>query len=443
MLSVIFTIVSFVFVLGVMILVHEFGHFAAAKLLGIRVETFSIGFGPRLIGFRKGDTDYRIALLPLGGYVKMTGENPDETITGAPDEFISRPKLHRLAVILAGPIMNIVLAVALFAVYFMAGAQVEAYKSEPALIGVVSKDGPAEKAGLRIGDRIVQIDGKSNPTWEDVELAIITSPRQPVGLAIERDGRTLDMQITPETVETMEAGFIGVGPLLPHSIARVEPNSPAAKADLRPGDEIMEVAAPDGKTASGYYAIVDLVRRSASQPLIYRIRRGAEVLEKTIRPVEMQGGVRTGYFPRFRTIERKYGPVGAVWESIVQNYKMTILTYRVLGRILTGRASIKSMSGPIDIARLSGSFAAEGTLPLMQFMAIVSLNLAVFNLLPIPVLDGGVIALLLVEAVIGRDLSLKVKERIFHVGYIFLIMLMGVVLFNDIAKNVPTAWFGK
>lgn len=443
MLSVIFTIVSFVFVLGVMILVHEFGHFAAAKLLGIRVETFSIGFGPRLIGFRKGDTDYRIALLPLGGYVKMTGENPDETITGSPDEFLSRPKVHRLAVILAGPIMNIVLAVGLFAVYFMAGAQVEAYKSEPALIGVVSKDGPAEKAGLRIGDRIVQIDGKSDPTWEDVELAIITSPRQAVSLAIEREGRTLEMEITPETVETMEAGYIGVGPLLPHSIARVEPNSPAAKADLRSGDEIIEVAAPDGKRASGYYAIVELVRRSVSQPLIYRIRRGDEVLEKTIRPIEMQGGVRTGYFPRFRTIERKYGPVSAVWESIVQNYKMTLLTYRVLGRILTGRASIKSMSGPIDIARLSGSFAAEGTLPLMQFMAIVSLNLAVFNLLPIPVLDGGVIALLLVEAVIGRDLSLKVKERIFHVGYIFLIMLMGVVLFNDIAKNLPTAWFGK
>lgn len=441
--SILFTILSFVFVLGVMILVHEFGHFAAAKLLRIRVETFSIGFGPRLFGFRKGNTDYRIALLPLGGYVKMTGENPDETITGSPEEFLSRPKTHRLAVILAGPLMNVALAVLLLTAYFVVGAQVPAYKSQPAVIGVVAPGAPADQAGILPNDKIVRLEGKQDPTWEDVELAVLTSPRQELRLVVERDGQLIEKTVVPKVIEEVEAGYIGVGPFVPQKVGRVEPGTPAARAGLQAGDEVIQVTNPTGKAASGYYAITELARQSQGIPLIYKVKRGETVLEMTIVPTDIAGQVRTGFIAEFQMVTRKFGPLEALRESLFQNYKMTLLTYRVLGKILTGRASIKSMSGPIDIARLSGTFAAEGALSLINFMAIISLNLAIFNLLPIPILDGGVMALILVEALIGRDLSLKAKERIFQLGFIFLVLLMGVVLFNDIAKNLPAGWLGR
>lgn len=427
-----------VVVLGVMIFVHELGHYLMAKFLGIRVEVFSLGFGPRLVGFQKGHTDYRISGIPLGGYVKMRGENYDEDLTGSDDEFLSRPKTHRLAVAIAGPFMNIAMAVVLLAGIYMAGIQVPVYLSQPPVIGYVAEKSPAADAGLQEGDRILSVGGTQTPDWESEQLAVATDPGQTVPIEILRGGRTFERLVHIAEEPRTGAGFLGVYP--PSNglfVAGVEPDGPAMQAGLQKNDVIEAVASKEKKVEDGN-AILNLISKSEGQPLEFTIKRDSNTLTRTITPVETNGkaiiGIQAGPSPDLETQTERYGPLTALRQSIERNYQMTVLTFRIVGKLVTGTTSIRMMSGPIDIARFSGQAASEGPLALIGLMSLISLQLGIFNLLPIPILDGGMIALLFIEAVIGRDLSLKAKERIFQVGFIFLILLMSVVIFNDIAK---------
>lgn len=433
------TIGAFIFVLGIMIFIHELGHYLMAKYLGIRVEVFSLGFGPRLFGFRKGETDYRVSLLPLGGYVKMSGEHYDENLTGSPDEFLSRPKSHRFAVAIAGPLMNLGLAVALLSVNYMMGVNVPEYLSQPAVIGHIRPDSPAQEAGLQMGDTIVAINQTRTPSWQDVELAVATSPNQTLLLTVQRGDEVLRKEVTVGEAAGSGVGTIGISPPVLNVVTSVEPGSPAAEAGLRAGDAILEVFT-GAQAARELNQILALITAHEGTPLTFRIRRDQQVLEKTITPVEMEGRTRIG-IGIGETIDsplrlEKYGLFQALGKSLRSNYQMTVLTFQVVGKLLTGQASLRMMSGPIEIAKYSGQAASLGAAQLMAFMAMVSLQLGLLNLFPIPVLDGGIIALLAVEAVLGRDISLKVKERILQAGFIFLVLLMGIVIFNDIAKNL-------
>ncbi|MEJ2078849.1 MAG: RIP metalloprotease RseP [Acidobacteriota bacterium] len=425
-------------VLGVMIFVHELGHYLMAKFLGIRVEVFSLGFGPRLVGFQKGDTDYRISGVPLGGYVKMKGENWDEDLTGSEDEFLSRPKLHRLAVAVAGPFMNVAMAVVLLAVIYMAGIQVPVYLSQPPIIGYVAGNSPAEDAGLQQGDRILSVGGTQTPDWESEQLAVATDPGQTVPIEILREGRTFERLVHIAEEPRTGAGFLGVYPPSKGlTVGGVEPDGPAQKAGLQKGDIIEAVQSQGTKVEDGT-AILSMIAKSQGQALEFTIKRGRQTLTRTVTPMESDGksmiGIAVGPSPEFETQTERYGPLTAFRQAVERNYQMTILTFRIVGKLITGETSIRMMSGPIDIARFSGEAASAGPLALIGLMSLISLQLGIFNLLPIPILDGGMIALLFIEAVIGRDLSLKAKERIFQVGFIFLILLMSVVIFNDIAK---------
>lgn len=431
------TLLAFIFVLGVMIFVHELGHYAVARYLGIRVDVFSLGFGPRLAGFRRGETDYRVSLLPLGGYVKMAGENYDESFTGSGDEFLARPKRHRFAVAVAGPLMNIVLAVLLLAATYTMGVRVLTYRSGPAEVGAVADGSPAEAAGIQVRDTIVAIDGDEVSTWQDAEIAIATSPGQSLRLTLDRGGNRIDKRVLVAAAsERGEVGTIGVEPWIPFLITGTIEGSPAQAAGLKPGDEILEVRGENGSVDEPS-AISPFVSEREGEPLLFKLRRGEEFLEATIRPAQIDGRVLIGVErgPPFHV--EKYGIVESLARSIRRNGELVLLTGHIIGKIVTGRASLRMMSGPIDIARYSGAAAAGGLIPLMGLMALVSLNLGILNLLPIPVLDGGLIAMLAIEGLIGRDLSLKVKERIFQAGFIFLVLLMGVILFNDLAKNLP------
>ena len=449
------TILAFIVVLGIVITVHEFGHFAMAKLLKIRVITFPLGFGPRLVGFTRGGTEYRISPIPLGGYVKMAGETFDEERQGAPDEFLSHPKGHRLLVALAGPVMNVLLAVIIVATAYMQGMVVPRYIRAPAIVGPIQPNSSARRAGLQSGDRVISVNGNEVNTWQSMEIALGTAPRETLRVTVERGTRRLDLRLDPPQSEGIDADSLGFKYMIPRTIVRdLDPNSAAKKAGLRIGDEILSVQG-GGRAGRGFDQILNIISESKGVPLQFEVRRPAslpnpdasweEILEGlqrnitiqqiTITPVEDKGRVIAGFFTEIPTDRERYGLVGSLVQSVRYNYEIAVITYKVIGRIFTGRASVKTISGPIEIANVAGSAARTGSGRLFfSFVGLLSLNLGIFNLLPIPILDGGVIFLLLIETLIGRDLSLRIKEKIVQVGFVFLILLMGFVVINDLLK---------
>lgn len=432
-------ILWFVVVLGIMIFIHELGHHLVAKWLGIRVEVFSLGFGHRLFGFKYGDTDYRVSAIPLGGYVKMKGENYDENLEGGAEEFLSRPKLHRFAVAAAGPAMNLALAVVLLASTYLVGVPVPVYLSEPAVVGHIVAESPAAEAGIETQDRILSVGGEPTPTWEALHLAVATSPGQVVSIQFERQGRRMEKIVQIAEDGSTGTGYVGILPETVTYVSAVEPGSPADAAGLQGGDMILS-ARLDDITASDHESILTLIAESQGHEIILEIERQGQTFQQAIVPTEIDGRTRVGVVigPTARSAIRieRYGLIESLGRSVERNYQMAMLTFSIVRKLLTGETSLKMMSGPIEIARFSGQAASQGWLQLVGFMALISLQLGLFNLFPIPILDGGVILLLAIEGILGRDLSLKVKERIFQVGLIFLVLLMSIVIFNDISKNI-------
>jgi len=425
---------AFVFALGVIIFVHESGHLAMAKALGIRVLAFSLGFGKRIWGFEHNGTEYKVSLVPLGGYVQLGGENVEDELTGAPDEFLSRPRWQRALVYLAGPAMNFVLSIVLVGVVFMAGTDVAVLGEVPAVVGTVEVDSPAAAAGLQAGDRIVRAGGKEVERWGEVLFAISTAPEQPVELTVDRGGEILDLTVVPIKVEKYEFGYAGVYPeLLPH-VSRVVEGSPAEAAGFAAGDEIRAV---DGRSIADAADFVSYIQPRADEPIRVTVLRQGTPVDLDVVPRAEEGkdaliGVGLSY-----TVS--YPPARAFIESARYNYQITEQIVAVLGRIFTGRLAAKSaLSGPIEIAAQSGAAARRGFGDLLFLMGLISTSIAVLNLFPIPVLDGGQLFLLLIEAVMRRDLSLKVKERINQVGFVLIMMLMVTVLYFDLVKNIPS-----
>jgi regulator of sigma E protease len=450
------TILAFIVVLGITITVHEFGHFAMAKLIKIRFLIFSLGFGPRLFGFMRGGTEYRLSPIPLGGYVKMAGETFDEDRKGEPDEFLSHPKWHRFLVAVSGPFMNILLAVVILAVTYMYGVYVPRYPSEPAIVGPVAANSSAKRAGLQTGDRILSVNNNRTKTWEDLEIALGTAPREALDMRVSRDTDVLQLHFElPQDLDgQLDSNALGFKfPLSKTVVYSVDEDSPAQKGGLKAGDEILSVSG-NGKTGTDYSQILNIISESKGVPLTFKIRRPlvnppkdkiwestesaeARILNLSITPKEEDGHVLIGFFPDYPADLQKFGVIGALTQSVRRNYDLSSLTFRIIGRIFKGSASVRTLSGPIEIARMSGSAARTGSARLFfGFLGLISLQLGVFNLLPIPILDGGVIALLLVEGVMRRDLSLGLKEKIVQVGFVFLILLMGFVVFNDLSKII-------
>jgi regulator of sigma E protease len=433
-------VVSMAIVLGFMILIHEFGHYAAAKAFGVRVHTFSIGFGKRLWGFRRGDTDYRISALPLGGYVKMAGENPLEGRTGEADEFMSHPRWQRFVIAIAGPAMNILLAIGLLTVVYMVHYERPEFFDEPAVIGWIQDHSPAAKAGIQQGDRIVRIDGAHNPTWEDVLLKLMETPNHPIDLAVQRGNEVLEKQLKPDAATNDDFGNIGWEPEQTITVAELEPNMPAIKSGLQVNDRIIAL---DGKPIRARLAIRHYLQQTGGKRVNVTVIRNGQELHFTMTPVHKDEGGQNGYWLGFlmsgpSTRVAKLSFPKALDESIQQNKKFSLLIVDLIGKLVEHQASIKQMEGPIGIARATGEAAREpGWTPLLGLTSMISLNLGIFNLLPIPILDGGVILLLLIEAVIRRDISIRIKERIYQTAFVFLILFAAVVIYNDLMKALP------
>jgi regulator of sigma E protease len=436
--SFLIAVVSMAVVLGIMILVHELGHFAAAKYFGVRVEVFSIGFGKRLAGFRRGDTDYRISALPLGGYVKMAGENPLESRSGAPDEFMSHPRWQRFVIAFAGPAMNIILAVALLTGVFMVRYEHPIYLDQPAVIGWVLENSPAAKSGVEQGDRIVRIDGIQNPTWEDVILKVVTSPRQPVDVAIQRGNQIFEKQIQPDVEGTEQYGNVGWLPDQPITVTELEPNMPAAKAGIQVGDDLVAV---NDVPMRSLFSVIHYLQQNKDKPVAVTIVRNGQQMKYTIAPALIdengQRNYRLGFHSEPVHIDKLPFPQ-ALRRSIQENKRYSVLIVDLVEKMVQRKVSMKQIEGPIGIARASGDAARQpGWTPLLSLMAMISLNLGVFNLLPIPILDGGIILLLIIESVIRRDISVRIKERIYQTAFVFLVLFAVMVIYNDLMKALP------
>jgi len=432
-----YSFAAFIFVLGVLVFVHELGHFLVARWLGVRVITFSVGFGPKLFSFRRGDTEYALSILPLGGYVKMAGENPDDPQTGARDEFLSRPKWDRFRILLAGPVMNILLSVVLMTIVLAQGAQVPAFQDDPVDVGVVEKGSPAERGGIRPGDRIVKVGSMGVATWQQFYMTIGGRAGQDVPITLLREGHETVLRVTPDATTKMKIGDIGVLPNVHPSIRTVEGNSPAEKAGIRAGDVVLalngEPITFSGQLSAG-------IKKFPEQPITIRVKRTAAELDIVVTP-RRQGSVGiigVGILDPFKLVQP--GPLEAVKLSVEKNVEFGTMILQVLGGLFTRETSPRQLMGPVAIAQMSGDYAAAGWIALFTFMASLSLNLGLLNLLPIPVLDGGHIFIMAIEGLVRRDFSFKVKERLLMAGFVLLMMLMVTVVFNDLSRF---AWFER
>jgi regulator of sigma E protease len=425
--------------IGVMILIHELGHFCAARFFNVRVETFSFGFGPRLFGFRRGETDFRFSLILFGGYVKMTGEQAGEDGVEDPRAFLAKPRWQRLFIVFAGPAMNVVLAVALLTGLFLFHFPKLVDPNAASTVGHVLPDSPAARAGVREGDRIVRVDGVADPSWEDIQVKEFASAQRPLPLVIERQGRQIPLLVTPELDPRTGVGHAGWSEENEIQIAAFVPGVPnAEQAGLRPGDILLAV---NGQAVRSTQRLHEALKASQGQPVEILFSRQGVRDKAMVQPAynTLQGPGRwmigVQLEPRYVLIQLPLGQ--AFLESVRQNVRYGSLIYQFLRGIVERRMSPRSLEGPIRIAQLSGEAAREGPGAFVGLMAMVSLNLAIFNLLPIPILDGGVILLLLVEMIMRRDLSLQVKEAVFKLGFVFLMVVVAFVLYNDISKILP------
>ena len=426
------TPVTFLFVLGVLIFVHEFGHFLVARWHGVRVLTFSLGFGPKLLKFRRGDTEYCVSAVPLGGYVKLAGETVQDDRQGAPDEFLSKSKWVRFQVYLAGPIMNLLLAVIVLAFVLSRGADMPLYQSSVPVIGSVKTDSVAEKAGIQAGDRIVSVNGKLLSTWDELSLAVLPKAGRELTIVIDRGGAQRELKVVPAAESKYEIGTLGVGPVLRPQISEVLPGTPADRGGFQRGDVLLVV---DGQAGLDRLQIIKEIESHGPNPMVFTIERNGQSRDVTIVPEGAAGSSKAGL--RIYPYEtRRVDPTifEAFSLSLKQNWEATVMIGETVAGLFKREVPMRQLMGPVAIAELSGSAAQLGWISVFELMAMLSLNLGLLNLLPVPVLDGGQIAILAVEGLFRRDMSLKVKERILLAGAALIVLLMVTVIYNDIAR---------
>jgi regulator of sigma E protease len=401
--------------------------------VGVRVITFSLGFGPKILKFTRGDTEYCVSAIPLGGYVKMAGENPDDQRSGQADEFLSKTKWQRFQVLIMGPVMNIVLAVIVLAVVLaQGGAHVAAYRDEAPVVGVVERGSPAERSGLMPGDRILLVGSDRVDTWEDLLIRVAPKANRNIVLTVLRDGRNMTVTVTPEAEGRFEIGRLGVLPANTHPIVdSVIEGGPAEKAGLMAKDRIV---AFDGEPMVFTRQLIDAIQANAGKTVDVRVQRVNETLTLQATPVRRGSLGMMDMRLTDRVKSFTPGPLEAVKLSVEENIESSGLIFRTLGGFFTGETSVRQLQGPVGIAQLSGESASEGWIPLFSLMAMLSINLGILNLMPIPVLDGGHILILLMEGIARRDFSRRVKEQMLLAGFVVLMMLMVTVIYNDLTR---------
>jgi len=429
-------VIPLLITLGVLVFVHELGHFLVARWHGVRCLTFALGFGPKLLQTKRGDTVYCICAFPLGGYVKMAGmaESADDKPEGKPDEFPSKTKWQRVQILLAGPVMNGILAVVVMTVVLYQGAEVPVYPEQPPVVGSVAEDSPAAAAGIRPGDRILSVAGREVDTWEEMILSVVLRADRETEVVLRRDGGAHTVQVTPAALGRYDAGDLGVGPVTTPQVTSIASttSSVAQDAGIQVGDVIEAI---DGREVT-LASLIEEINASAGTSRTLLVRRDGARRDIVVTPLLVGdvGMIGVALSPiEVRVVEP--GPFEAFTLSLEQNYEWSGLIFQTLWGLVTGEVSVKQLSGPVGIAQLSGDAAARGWVEFFALMAMISINLGILNLLPIPVLDGGHIFILAMEGVSRREFSLQLKERLMFVGLALILTLMVTVMYNDLTRT--------
>jgi regulator of sigma E protease len=440
-------LVGVAIVLGVLILVHEWGHFIVARLFGVRVDVFSIGFGPRLFGWKRGATDYRVSAIPLGGYVRMAGQDPMEidsakdapAPTGAPDELMSKSRWQRALISLAGPVVNLLFPVLLLTgFYAVKGKPYLPYVKLPVQVVALPANAPSGPGALNVGDKIVVVDGTKVSTWEQADKVVrAIIPGTSFSVEVERNGSRLTVNLTaPPKDSDQWSQIFGYQPIEP-VIDDVAAGGPAEKAGLSAADRVLSV---NGEEVQWWGQFVTRMRATNGTPVLLKIERDQKTLTINVAPEKVtlpQGEtvyvIGVGPLEEFRPIPfaQSFALAG---ESTLETMEETV---GVVGKLLSGRVSVKQLQSVVGISRAAGQAVHKGPSAVLSLMVLISVNLGILNLLPIPILDGGNILLLAIEGGLRRDLSMAFKERFVQVGLVFLLVLFAIVMYNDVARLFP------
>lgn len=434
---------AFIGGLAALIFVHELGHFLAARKFGVVVEKFSLGFGPKIFGFTSGGTEYLLSAIPLGGYVKMKGEDYETDSLKQEGSFAGAPVMHRLVIAFAGPLFNILFAIAIYWVVYLAGVQTLGL-----VTGTIRPESPALAAGLQIGDKIVEIDGQKVKYWDQLQKIVHTSPGKSLDFQIERESSLLNFAITPVSEETTDlfgdkktVGLIGITPLA-QNIFFVKEDSAADKAGLKAGDKLIKV---EDQPIFGWGDLKPAAVDHPGKELDFHIlREGQEIIiPLTPEPKEIKDekGKKVnigliGIGMRGEMVEESYGVFGAIGRSLEETGRLIYLIAVSIKKMVVGSIPADSIGGPILIFQIYGEQAEQGFNELIRLTALLSINLGLLNLLPIPVLDGGHIFFFLIEMIKGKPLSERSRERAQQVGMFMLLSLMIFAFYNDIMRIV-------
>ena len=445
-------IIAFIILIGVMVVVHEFGHFAVAKLCGVRVESFSVGFGPRLFGIKYGDTDYKVCLLPLGGYVKMTGETPDQIATtseeGAavspddPGAFTAHPRWQRMLIGVAGPVANFILAFVLMGFYFAFINEVPLHEINSTVIEWVVADSQAAQAGFKPGDLVARFGNTANPDWEKIDEQANFNFGQTVPVTVQRDGNPVQLSISlPPDIKghDFDISDVGIIPQYvrgPIGVYDVPAGTPAAKAGLRGGDAIVAV---DGHAFHTVESLLAYLQAGKGAPITLTIVRNGATMPMVVNPAKLDTGWKLGFEAVPPPMRNDPQPAGkAIGKAAEFCRDKSLLIVEVLQGLFTRRVAVSQLSGPVGIARMAGQAAGmRGWFPKIGLAAAISLNLGILNLMPFPILDGGLILLLLIESLLRHDISVVVKERIYQAAFVVLVVFFAFIIFNDVTKLPP------
>jgi regulator of sigma E protease len=430
------SVLSLVVVLGVLIIIHEGGHFLVARLVGARVSVFSVGFGRRLFGIERGGTDYRVSLVPLGGYVRIHGLGPDESdlVGQHSDQTELLSRWRRAVILVAGPVANLVGAVLFIAAALAIGVQVPVWQDQPPAIVWVDPVSPAASAGLQPGDLVLAVDRKPVTTWRELELATLGAPGRALQVRFRRGQAEREVTLTPTPTSRYVVGYAGLGRPVPAEVGDVVAGSPAERIGLQRGDRIVAI---NGHPVTFFWDILKQVGGSPGRAVTLEVERSSRRLQLVATPRDENGVGKLGIYEPNPTTLKRTALLAAIPAAVTECSNITRETMAVIGRMLTGHASVRQMSGPIEIAHISGLAARAGFDSFIWLLGVISLQLAIFNLLPIPVLDGGHLAVVAVESARRRDFSPVVKERILNIGFWLILALVVVVFYNDLAKTIP------